>query len=91
MQRTQRGITSSTWITLEEGNMQRIVVLTMVGALATCSTPIIMLKHDTTGQIARCGGGAARSMAVRLIGYTIEKSSDEQCAKDYESRGFKRL
>lgn len=73
------------------GSMRRMIVLATVVALAACSTPIVMLKHDATGQIARCGGGVSGSMAGGLIGYTIEKSSDEQCVMDYESHGFKRL
>ena len=64
-----------------------IVTLTLVG----CATPVIMLKNESTGQIARCGGGTGGSTAAGLIGYNIEKDSDEQCAKDFEARGFTRV
>lgn len=59
-------------------------------ALAGCATPAVMLKNDQTGQIARCGGGSAGSLAGGLMGYTIEKNSDAACIGDYEARGFRR-
>jgi len=49
-----------------------------------------MLKNDKTGQIARCGGGTTGSVAGGAIGYSIEKDSDEKCARDYEAQGFRR-
>jgi hypothetical protein len=49
-----------------------------------------MLKNDQTGQIARCGGGTAGSVAGGLIGYSIEKDSDAKCIRDYEAQGFRR-
>lgn len=59
--------------------------------LAGCATPVVMLKNDKTGQIARCGGGTAGSMAGGLIGHSIEKDSDARCIRDYEAQGFRRL
>lgn len=68
----------------------RVAALVAVLAIAGCATPAIMLKNDSTGQIARCGGGTAGSVAGGVIGYNIEKNSDEQCAREFEARGFKR-
>ncbi len=63
----------------------------LVLALQGCATPVVMLKNDATGQVARCGGGVTGSMAGGLIGHTIEKSYDEDCVRDFEARGFKRV
>ena len=71
--------------------MSRLIVSLILGmGLAGCTTPTVMLKNPSTGQIARCGGGASGSMAAGLIGYNIEKSNDEKCVKDYEAKGFER-
>lgn len=59
-------------------------------ALAGCATPVVMLKNDINGQVVRCGGGVAGSIAGGLIGHNIEKASDENCVRDFEARGFKR-
>lgn len=67
-----------------------LVSLFFALGLAGCATPTVMLKNKTTGQIARCGGGAAGSMAGGLIGYNIEKANDENCIRDFEAKGFKR-
>jgi hypothetical protein len=69
----------------------RVALGVAVLCLLGCATPVVVLKHEATGQIARCGGGVAGSMAGGLIGYNIEKSSDENCVRDYEARGFRRL
>jgi len=66
------------------------IPLFCVLGLAGCATPTVMLKNKTTGQIARCGGGAAGSMAGGLIGYKIEKAHDENCIRDFEAKGFER-
>lgn len=60
-------------------------------ALAGCATPVVMLKNEATGQVARCGGGTTGFMAGGLIGKSIEESSDARCVADYEARGFRRL
>jgi len=67
------------------------VVGTVVVILAGCATPVVMLKHDATGQIVRCGGGTTGSIAGGLIGHNLEKSSDAACVRDFEARGFKRI
>jgi hypothetical protein len=67
------------------------VVILIIVSLTGCATPVVMLQHAATGQVARCGGGTAGSMAGGLIGYNIERSGDERCVKDYEAKGFKRL
>jgi hypothetical protein len=63
------------------------LMLTVTG----CTTPVTMLKNDATGQIARCGGDTSSSIAGGLIGYSIQKGSDEDCVRDYQSQGFKRI
>ncbi len=71
--------------------LRNIQLATALAMLAGCATPTVMLKNEKTGQIARCGGGTTGSMAGGLIGYNIEKSNDEQCVRDYEAQGFKRM
>ena len=61
----------------------------LLASLAGCATPVVMLKNDQTGQLARCGGGMAGSVAGGLIGYSIEKNNDEKCVRDYEAHGFR--
>jgi hypothetical protein len=71
--------------------MRRKLCLALVlASLTGCATPVVMLKNDQTGQIARCGGGTAGSVAGGLMGYSIEKDSDAQCVRDYEAKGFRR-
>lgn len=68
----------------------RIVAsICLVLAVLGCTTPVTMLKNDSTGQIGRCGGDATGSMAGGLIGYNIQKGSDQDCVRDYQSQGFK--
>ena len=62
----------------------------VLASLAGCTTPVVMLKNDQTGQVARCGGGTAGSVAGGLIGYSIEKDSDANCVRDFEAKGFRR-
>lgn len=68
----------------------KLVVILVCATLVGCATPVTMLRNDATGQVARCGGGTAGSVAGGMIGHAIEKSSDEQCVRDFEARGFKR-
>lgn len=65
----------------------------MLAALvfAGCATPVVTLKNEASGQVVRCGGGVTGSMAGGLIGHNIEIANDENCVRDYESRGFKRV
>lgn len=72
-------------------NSPRILICVLSAALLGCATPAVTLKNEATGQIVRCGGDATASMAGGLIGYNIQKSSDESCVHAYESQGFKRV
>jgi hypothetical protein len=63
----------------------------LVLALSGCATPVVMLKNDRTGQIARCGGGSTGFVAGGLIGQSIERESDERCVRDYQAQGFRRM
>lgn len=68
-----------------------VLAFTSVAAAAGCATPVTMLKKEDTGQIARCGGDASASIAGGLIGYSIQRGSDDNCVKDYQSQGFRRI
>lgn len=59
--------------------------------ISGCATPAVTLKSETTGQIVRCGGDSSGSMAGGMIGYNIQKTNDEACVSDYESKGFKQI
>jgi hypothetical protein len=69
----------------------RVLIVSLMLVLTACATPVVMLEHSATGQVARCGGGNTGSMAGGLIGYHIEKSNDEACIADYLNRGFRRF
>ena len=72
--------------------MKRIVASIAIASVLTgCATPVVMLRHGPTGQVARCGGGMGGSMAFGYVGYSIEQSNDERCVRDYEAQGFKRI
>jgi len=58
----------------------------MLGMLAGCATPVILLKNDSTGEMARCGGNTIGSMEGR----STEQASDEACVREYEAKGFRR-
>lgn len=75
----------------QEGSVMRLAAVALLALLSGCATPVIMLKNETTGQVARCGGGTTGFMAGGMIGQSIEKDSDERCARDFEAQGFKRL
>ncbi len=64
--------------------------LLLAAGITGCATPAVILKNDSTGQVARCGGDASGSMAGGVIGYNIQKGNDEKCVRDYEAQGFKR-
>lgn len=68
-----------------------ILILIAAFLIAGCATPVVMLKNESNGQIARCGGGTGGSTAGGLIGYNIEKNSDEKCVRDFEAQGFRRI
>jgi hypothetical protein len=38
--------------------------------------------------VVTCGGGTEGSFAGGMIGYHIQKDSDEECAKAYQKQGF---
>jgi len=64
------------------------VLLISIG-ISGCATPVTVLTNSATGQVARCGGGIGGSIGGGLIGYSVEKSNDENCVRDYLGRGFK--
>jgi hypothetical protein len=66
-----------------------VMAASSAASLSGCATPVTMLQNGD-GQVVRCGGGMAGSMAAGYIGYSLEKGSDEQCVRDYEARGYRR-
>jgi hypothetical protein len=58
-------------------------------ALTACATPATVLKNETTGQVARCGGDTTGSLTGGLIGYSAAKSDAEKCVSDHLALGFK--
>ncbi|MDZ7858981.1 hypothetical protein [Sphaerotilus sp.] len=59
--------------------------------LAGCATPVTVLKHPSTGAVAQCGGSRVGSAAAGLIGYNIQRGSDDRCVADHQARGFQRV
>ena len=70
--------------------MERLIALAVV-LVAGCATPVTMLKNESTGQIARCGGESSGSMVGGMIGYSVQKNDAEKCVRDYEVQGFVRV
>lgn len=67
--------------------MKKYLFITLL-ILTGCTTPETVLKHEKTGQIARCGGSANGSMAGGMIGYHIQKGNDQKCVETYLEQGF---
>lgn len=63
-----------------------VPALLVVAVLGACATPVILLRNETTGEIARCGGNTIGSMQGR----STEQASDAACAREYEAKGFRR-
>ena len=57
--------------------------------LASCSTPVTILKNEKTVQVARCGGGMGGSMMFGALGYAIESANDTDCVNQFIGQGFK--
>jgi hypothetical protein len=68
-----------------------ILVLACVSVAAACTTPVVMLKNDANGQVVRCGGDTSSSLAGGAIGYAIQKGSDDNCVRDFQAQGFRRI
>ena len=67
----------------------RFITPVVVLTLAACATPVIMLKNDQTGEVARCGGtNGFRGTAIAVD--AVVPRSDEQCVRDYQAQGFRR-
>lgn len=69
--------------------LSRAILAVSALALAGCSTPLVVLKNDKTGQIAQCGGSATGSFIGGVIGYNIQKNNDDKCVRGYMDQGFK--
>jgi hypothetical protein len=69
--------------------MKKLFVLFFICPIIIgCTTPKTVLKNESTGQVAICGGSAVGSMSGGVIGYHIEKSNDSDCVSDYTAEGF---
>ena len=61
-------------------------VALVLAMLTACATPVILLRNETTGEMARCGGNTIGTMEGR----STEQASDAACVRDYEAKGFRR-
>ena len=69
--------------------MKSVLISVLVAfGLAGCATPTTYLKNPTTAQVVQCGGGTTGSWMGGMVGYSIEKSNDENCVTNYKAAGF---
>ncbi len=68
------------------GGAPRACVILFLAILAGCATPVVMLKNDATGELARCGG----TRIGEGQGLTPEEASTEFCVRQYEAQGYRR-
>lgn len=68
--------------------MNTKIAFCVVLFLSGCATPTTVLKNPHTGELAVCGGSSVGSVAGGLIGYSIQKSHDEDCVSEHKSNGF---
>ncbi len=55
--------------------------------LTGCATPeTILVSHD---KVVKCGGTATGSLMGGMIGYGIQRHSDDECVRDAKAKGFK--
>lgn len=55
-------------------------------ALAGCADSTTYLKNEKTGEIVKCGG----THAVTLAEYAVQKR-EAQCIQDYKEQGYVRV
>lgn len=55
--------------------------------LAGCATPQTILKNHN-GDVVSCGGSSTGSVVGGMIGYSIQKNSDDICVKNYMGQGY---
>jgi hypothetical protein len=48
----------------------------------------MMLRNPTTGQVVTCGGNTGSSVAGGMVGYSLQKASDERCVASHRAQGF---
>jgi hypothetical protein len=63
----------------------------VAAVLSACTTPSTMLRNPQTGQVVTCGGNTGSSLAGGMIGYSIQRSTDESCVANYLEQGFVRV
>lgn len=56
--------------------------------LAGCATPAYVLEHPETKQVHVVGGTATGSMAGGMIGYHIQKGTDQEKIESLKEQGF---
>ena len=61
-----------------------LTVLTITG----CATPFVTLHNDKTGDTQTCGGGTAGSIAGGMIGYSMQRNSDNECIAALKAKGY---
>lgn len=68
----------------------RFVIVACV-VLVGCTTQEAILRHPTTGQVARCGGNGGAFFTGGLVGQAIQEANDAKCTSAYLEQGFVRL
>ena len=68
----------------------KIVVLStlLTLGLAGCATPVTSLRNPSSGEVVQCGGGRAGSAVGGLVGYSLQKSDDDDCVNKYKAAGY---
>ena len=62
--------------------------IALLASLPGCTTPSTTLRNPRTGQVATCGGNVSGSLAGGMVGYNIQKNSDQRCVAEYTRLGF---
>lgn len=65
-----------------------ITALISLTLLSACATPETVLSSHN-GNIVTCGGSSTGSILGGMIGYSIQKSNDDQCVKQAIANGYK--
>lgn len=64
--------------------MRALILLLL---LAGCATPQTILRNKDN-DFATCGGGVGGSVWGGMIGYSLQKSDDDRCVRNFISQGF---
>ena len=68
--------------------MFKKIIIASLLLLSGCATPQTILKNED-GSTVTCGGSSTGSIVGGAIGYSIQRSNDDDCVKKYISDGYK--